>query len=103
LDAQFLTVEQVSKILQLHPFTILKYIKQGKLNGVKLGRRYRIKKSDVEDFLERQGVTPTITPTKPKPSVQSKVEEKKEELFSIQKEERGQENNQGDNDHYIIQ
>jgi len=97
LDEQFLTVEQVSKILQLHPFTILKYIKQGKLSGVKLGRRYRLKKSDVEDFLERQGVMPTKP--KVKPSVQPKTEEKKEELFSIQKEEKVQ----GDNDHYIIQ
>ncbi|MBI5754354.1 helix-turn-helix domain-containing protein [Candidatus Peregrinibacteria bacterium] len=48
----FLTTEQVAKILQVHPFTILKFIKQGKLRGVKLGRVYRMKESDVHEFLE---------------------------------------------------
>lgn len=48
----FLTTEQVAKILQVHPFTILKFLKAGKLRGVKLGRVYRIKESDVHEFLE---------------------------------------------------
>ncbi len=48
----FFTTEQVANILQVHPFTILKFIKQGKLKGVKLGRVYRIKESEVKNFLE---------------------------------------------------
>lgn len=56
VEDQFLTVEQVSKTLQLHPYTVLKYIKEGKLRGVKLGRMYRLKKSDVEAFLEKNGL-----------------------------------------------
>jgi len=48
----FLTTEQVASLLQVHPFTVLKFIKQGKLKGVKLGRVYRIKENDVRDFLE---------------------------------------------------
>lgn len=48
----YLTTEQVATILQVHPFTILKFIKQGKLKGVKLGRVYRLKESDVQEFLE---------------------------------------------------
>lgn len=51
---RFLTTEQVAGILQVHPFTILKFIKQGKLPGVKLGRVYRIKESDVMQFLEER-------------------------------------------------
>lgn len=51
---KYFTTEQVANILQVHPFTILKFIKEGKLMGIKLGRMYRIKESDVEDFLERQ-------------------------------------------------
>lgn len=51
---QFLTTEQVANILQVHPFTILKFIKEGKLKGVKLGRVYRIKESEVHEFLENR-------------------------------------------------
>lgn len=86
MEEQFLTVEQVSKILQLHPYTVLKYIKDGRLRGVKLGRRYRLKKSDVDEFLERNGFEKT-------------KEEKK--MFKIQ----GKKEPQGgpSKDHYIIQ
>jgi len=52
MDEKFFTTEQVANILQVHPFTILKFIKQGKLKGIKLGRVYRIKESDVEQFIE---------------------------------------------------
>lgn len=51
---KFFTTEQVANLLQVHPFTILKFIKQGKLKGVKLGRVYRIKESDVVNFLEER-------------------------------------------------
>ena len=53
---KFFTTEQVASILQVHPFTILRFIKEGKLRGVKLGRVYRIKESDVHEFLERRTV-----------------------------------------------
>ena len=52
----FFTTVQVANILQVHPFTILKFIKEGKLRGIKLGRVYRIKESDVHEFLERRTV-----------------------------------------------
>ena len=48
---KYLTSEQVAALLQVHPFTVLKYLKSGKLEGVKIGRVYRIKESDVEKFL----------------------------------------------------
>ena len=53
---KFLTTEQVANILQVHPFTVLKFLKKGKLRGVKLGRVYRIKESDVQEFLEENMV-----------------------------------------------
>lgn len=52
----YLTTEQVAKILQVHPFTILKFIKNGKIKGVKIGRVYRINENDVKDFLENMTV-----------------------------------------------
>lgn len=53
MQENILTPEQVAKILQVHQFTVLKYIKQGKLKASKLGRVYRIRESDVEGFLDQ--------------------------------------------------
>ncbi len=52
MQEKILTPEQVAEILQIHQYTVLKFIKQGKLQASKLGRVYRIKESDVEAFLD---------------------------------------------------
>lgn len=39
---KMLTVDEVAKSLQLHPLTIRRWIAEGKLKAVKLGRSYRI-------------------------------------------------------------
>lgn len=49
---EILTSEQVAKLLQVHPFTVLKFIKNGKLKASKIGRVYRIRRSEVERFLD---------------------------------------------------
>jgi len=59
MQERFFTTEQVASILQLHPFTILKFIKEGKLKGMKLGRVYRIKESDVNQFVEDRMTQPS--------------------------------------------
>jgi len=56
MQDRLLTPDQVAKTLQLHPFTILNYIKQGKLRSARLGRVYRIRESDVDKFIESQMV-----------------------------------------------
>lgn len=47
------TVEHAAKLLHLHPFTVLKLIKSGRLKASKIGRVYRIRESAIEDFLNR--------------------------------------------------
>lgn len=47
-----LTPEQVADILQLHVLTVYSYIRQGKLDAVRLGRSYRIVPKDLELFIE---------------------------------------------------
>ncbi len=84
---KYFTTEQVSNILQVHPFTILKFIKEGKLKGIKLGRVYRIKESDVQEFLEER-----MTTVKKKPQ-----EEKKDIATSNLKNK-----DEGDEHYYII-
>ncbi|KKU80490.1 MAG: hypothetical protein UY05_C0006G0024 [Candidatus Peregrinibacteria bacterium GW2011_GWA2_47_7] len=51
---RILTPGQAAQILQIHPFTVLKYIKGGKLKASKLGRVYRIRESAIENFLDQQ-------------------------------------------------
>ena len=48
------SVEDVSKILQVHVNTTRRYIKSGKLKAVKLDRAYRISESDLKAFLDSQ-------------------------------------------------
>lgn len=57
-----LTTDQVSKILQIHPFTVLKYIKSGKLKAIKLGRVWRIREEAVDKFLEDRSIALSYNP-----------------------------------------
>ena len=92
---KYFTTEQVANILQVHPFTILKFIKSGKLKGIKLGRVYRIKESDVQEFLEERmtGSKKTV-----------KKEELKEEKIDKEVNKSSKLNNKdgGDEHYYII-
>ncbi len=46
------TTEQVAEYLQVHPLTVLKYIKAEQLKAIRLGKRaYRIRESDLQRFL----------------------------------------------------
>lgn len=56
MDEKIYTTEQVAKILQIHPLTVLNYIKLGKLKAVKLGRIYRIRESALQKFLDQETV-----------------------------------------------
>jgi len=47
-----LTPEQVAGTLQVHVLTIYSYIRQGKLDAVRLGRNYRIIPEDLDRFIE---------------------------------------------------
>jgi excisionase family DNA binding protein len=97
---KFFTTEQVANILQVHPFTILKFIKEGKLKGVKLGRMYRIKESDVKIFLEERM---TGGPTKKKPQKEEEVKEidneETKEHFKIENKDK---NSDDDDQHYYV-
>jgi len=47
------TPEQVANTLQVHHLTVLRMIKDKKLKSVKLGRVYRIRENDFNDFLNK--------------------------------------------------
>lgn len=53
------TVDEVAKLLAVHPETVRNWIKSGELAAIDLGGRagYRISQSALDDFLrKRQGV-----------------------------------------------
>ena len=48
----FLTPAQVGERLQLSPYTILDYLRRGKLRGVKFGKQWRVREADLQAFIE---------------------------------------------------
>ena len=51
-DARLLTPEEVAERLQLSPFTIREYLRQGRLRGVKQDRHWRVREVDLQAFIE---------------------------------------------------
>jgi excisionase family DNA binding protein len=51
-NSNLLTPEQVAGILQVHILTIYGYIREGKIDAIRLGRSYRITPQDLEQFIE---------------------------------------------------
>ena len=50
MSSDFLTVEAAAAILQMHPKTVLRHIREGRLRATKLGKQYRILRSDLNAF-----------------------------------------------------
>ena len=48
-----ITTEEAAKRVFTTPYTIRKYIRQGKLLGAKFGKQYLIRESDLESLLEK--------------------------------------------------
>ena len=64
MQERILTPEQVAEIIQVHQFTVLKFIKQGRLIASKIGRVYRIRESDLDHFLDQAAGQPGRTAKK---------------------------------------
>ena len=50
MSEEVYTVEQFAERLRLHPKTVRRFIREGRLRAVKVGRSYRILRSDMEAF-----------------------------------------------------
>lgn len=58
MNETYYTVEQISELLDIHPKTIQRYIREGKLRAVKLGKGWRVTGHDLSLFAERGGAAP---------------------------------------------
>lgn len=52
MNKDYYTVEQISKMLDLHQKTIQRYIREGKLKASKVGKGWRINGHDLSVFIE---------------------------------------------------
>ncbi len=59
---EFLTVLEIATVLRVNPQTVRNWIRHGALPAVKLGRCVRIRRSDLETYLEASRVEPPGTP-----------------------------------------
>ena len=53
-NEQYYTIEEVAKMLKVVYLTVYRWIQDGKLTSLKAGKQYRIKKSDLYKFMEKQ-------------------------------------------------
>lgn len=50
MSQQLLTVEQAAQQLNLHPKTVLRYIRDGRLAATRVGKSYRILRAELDAF-----------------------------------------------------
>ncbi|RDU23218.1 helix-turn-helix domain-containing protein [Anaerosacchariphilus polymeriproducens] len=52
MEREFYTVDQIAKMLNIHPKTIQRYIREGKLRATKIGKSWRVSGHDLSCFTE---------------------------------------------------
>lgn len=52
--ARFLTVAEVAALMRVSTMTVYRLIKAGDLAAVRVGKSYRIKEDDVDQFLSKR-------------------------------------------------
>lgn len=48
---QTYTVEEIAKALKLHPYTVRRLCREGKIPAFKFGGQWRFRKEDIEKYL----------------------------------------------------
>jgi len=53
MEKEIMTITQVAEYLQISEVTTYKLVSEGKINAFKIGRHWRIKKDDLNEFIEK--------------------------------------------------
>ncbi len=69
-EDSFLTVADVAELLKLNQQTVRNWIDQGSLPALKVGRRVRIRRSDLDRVLEQGRTTSVAAPRTSGPNAQ---------------------------------
>jgi excisionase family DNA binding protein len=83
-DDEYLTVKETAEHLKLNQQTVRNWIDQGRLPAVRIGRRVRIPRSDLERILT-EGLT---APAEPEPSSAEPVEPRDQLAQALQRAHR---------------
>ena len=51
---EIMTVSEVAEYLKISEVTTYKFVQEGIIQGFKVGRHWRIKRSDLSEFIEKQ-------------------------------------------------
>lgn len=62
MEHAYYTVDEVAKLLSIHPKTIQRYIREGKLAAAKIGKSWRISGHDLSRFTEGTPAIPASVP-----------------------------------------
>ena len=52
MEEKLYTVNEVAEILKIDPHTIRQWLKEGTINGIRLGRYWRIRERDLKELYE---------------------------------------------------
>ena len=52
MEQKYYTVEEISELINIHPKTIQRYIREGRLKAQKIGRRWQVTGHDLSVFVE---------------------------------------------------
>ena len=58
LDDEFLTVAEIAELLKLNQQTVRNWIDQGYLPALRVGRRVRVRRADLDRLLSKSSVRP---------------------------------------------
>lgn len=53
MEIEMLTIDEVSAVLRVHPETLRRFIREGRLGAYKIGRRKLISKEEIEKFIKK--------------------------------------------------
>ena len=51
-EKRYLSADEIAKRLKVAPLTVRRWLKAGKLKGLRAGRLWRVRESDLESFLK---------------------------------------------------
>ncbi len=70
---RYYTVDIIAKMLSMHPKTIQRYIREGKLHATKVGKRWQVQEHDLKAFMECSDIPGDILLLNPTKDVASAV------------------------------
>lgn len=54
MNKDYYTVDQIASLLKIHPKTVQRYIREGKLRAAKIGKSWRVTGHDLSTFVEKE-------------------------------------------------